>query len=258
MFCENCGFEQSDTAVFCAKCGAQIQKQPPPAEDKRGESANAVVSKAEMRSEFAGQSSPNVVRDQNGNLSWVYEFSFWKNPSILLTAWKVMMLACLAPGLLMFFLSLGDGLFEAFKTSLMVFGIAAGAITVLLAIAYPLLALMYGGKYCVLFKMDDQGVDHIQLKKQFQKAQALGFLTLLMGLAGNNFSAAGAGLMSATRQSMHTTFSKVKSVKINESRHTIYLNETLNHNQVYAEPEDFSLVKDYILSHCPKNAKIKA
>jgi hypothetical protein len=94
------------------------------------------------------------------------------------------------------------------------------------------------------------------LKKQFAKAQALGFLTALAGLAGGNLTAAGAGLMAATKQSQYSTFAKIKSIKIKEKRNTIYLNEFPVHNQIYAPAENFSDIKEYIISHCPKNVKI--
>jgi hypothetical protein len=37
---------------------------------------------------------------------------------------------------------------------------------------------------------------------------------------------------------------------------TIYLNESLNKNQVYAEKEDYLFIKDFILENCSKNVKI--
>lgn len=202
--------------------------------------------------------SPNIKRDADGTLCWVYEYSFWKNPTILLTAWKVFLLACLLPAMIIFFSSLGDGLGEAAQTALMVYGIVAAVLTGLLILSYPLVALLYGGKYCVLFRMNDTGVDHIQLQKQYKKAQAIGFLAMLAGLAGGNPTVAGAGLLSATRQSMHTDFQKIKSVRIRRRRHTIHLNEALKRNQVYADAADFAFVKDYILSHCPETVRMRA
>ncbi len=247
MICRNCGYEQSENAAFCANCGHPMQNQPDKGAHNTPEAA---------KTDRPDRAGANIVMDQNGNMRWVYEFSFWKNASILFTTWKVFMLACLAPGLLMFFLSLSDGLGEALKIALMVYGIGAAAVTVLLAISYPLVALLYGGKYCVLFKMDGTGVDHIQLQKQYRKAQAVGLISVILGLAGSNPTVAGAGLISAARQSMHTDFSKVKSIRIREKRHTIYLNETLFHNQVYAEPADFSFIREYILGHCKRGVRI--
>jgi hypothetical protein len=37
---------------------------------------------------------------------------------------------------------------------------------------------------------------------------------------------------------------------------TVYLNESLNKNQIYAEKEDYPFIKEFILENCPKNVKI--
>lgn len=200
--------------------------------------------------------SPNVTKDQTGSYQWIYEFSFWKNPAILITTYKVMLIAASLPAVFIFFLSLEDGLGQAVKLFVSVLGICIGIITLLTIFAYLLIGFLYGGKYYVLFKMDDQGVNHIQLAKQYKKAQAMGFLTALIGLSSGNISAAGAGLMGAAKQSLYTHFKKVKSVKIRAKRNTIYLNESVTHNQIYADKEDFQFIRDHILKHCAKDIRI--
>lgn len=42
-----------------------------------------------------------------------------------------------------------------------------------------------------------------------------------------------------------------------KSRHVIYVNQVLGHNQVYADDADFDLVRNHIVEHCP-NPKITA
>ena len=65
---------------------------------------------------------------------------------------------------------------------------------------------------------------------------------------------AGTGMLAATRSSSFSEFELVKTVKSVRHRHTIYVNQTLLHNQVYAEAPDFDFVRDYIIRHCT-NAK---
>lgn len=199
-----------------------------------------------------------ITQGPDGTIHWIYEFSFWKNPSILITTWKVLMLSTAFPFLLVFFLTLAEeGFMEALGVAVPIFGMIALGVSVLMGIAYLIVGLIYGGKYIVLFRMDEKGIDHIQLQKQYDKARAMGLLTAAIGLAGGSLTTAGAGLLSASRQSMHTTFSKVRSVKVKERRNILYLNENLNHNQVYIGDEDFAFVRDYILSRCPKNIRIR-
>ena len=155
-----------------------------------------------------------IIKDKNGGYQWMYEYSSWKNPSILITLYSVMLISCSFPALLMFILSLSEGVLEALKIALTIFGICAGILILLAIVAYLLLALFYGGKYYVLFKMDHHGINHIQLVKQFKKAKTLGFLTVLIGLSAKSATTAGLGLMGATKQSLYTSFKKVKMIKI--------------------------------------------
>lgn len=235
MFCRNCGAEIPVNAGSCAGCGAP----------------------AEAGSSAESRPSPHVVRSEDGTLRWVYEYSLWKNPVILFTVWKVLLLSGGIMALFMFFISLGEGFAEAARISLTVFAITAGALTGLLVIAYPFYALINGGKYCVLFEMDEKGVRHIQLGKQYKKAAVIGILTAMLGAASGNMTAAGAGLLGASKSMQTTTFAKVRLVSVKENRRVIYLNEPFGLNQVYAEPEDFGFVRDYILGRLSGKAKIK-
>lgn len=199
----------------------------------------------------------NIIVDEKGGMRWSYRYSFWKNPSVLITTWKVLMLALSFPALLAFVLGLENGFVEAGKISLMILGAGGVALTGLLAMAYVLIGWSYGGEYYVLFRMDRRGVHHIQLKSQYDKAAAMGLLTALIGLTGSNYAVAGAGLMSAMRQGLYTDFSRVRSIKVREKRNIIYVNEVLSRNQIYAEDGDFALVRDYIIQHCPKGIRIR-
>lgn len=200
--------------------------------------------------------SENITRSSTGSYNWMYEFSLWKNPAVLITVFKVLLLAMIVPALLMFFLTLEDGIGDAFKLLVSMLGIGVVLMFVLMIAGYVMLSLAYGGKYYVLFKMDNKGVNHIQLDKQHKKAHALGFLTALTGLSSGNISAAGAGLLGASKKSLYTNFKKVSSVKFSPNRNTIYLNELLNKNQIYVSKEDFIFVKEFILKNCPKNIKV--
>ena len=145
---------------------------------------------------------------------------------------------------------------DAIRLSATIFAYGVIGMAILLIIAYVFVGFLYGGKYYVLFKMDDKGVNHIQLDKQYKKAQALGYLSALIGLSSGNLTTAGSGLMAATKQSLYTSFKKVKSIKVAKARNTIYVNETLSRNQVYVSNEDFDFVLEHILNNCPKNVRV--
>lgn len=246
MFCENCGYETLGDSVFCEGCGKPL-----------GSLKNAQVNEGLSDvSEVELTEKKSNITVQGADLQWMYEFSFWRNPAILITLIKVLLISVLILVFFMFIITLGDGLVEALSVAGTILGYGVPVMVVLLGVSYVLVGLLYGGKYCVLFKMDDKGVYHIQLEKQFKKAQALGLLTALVGLSGGNITAGGAGLMAATKQSLYTSFKKVKSVKAVRSRNTIYINESMTRNQLYVENEDFDFILHHIVKHCPKNIRI--
>jgi len=134
-------------------------------------------------------------------------------------------------------------------------GIVAGIMTVLLLIAYPIVMIINGGKYCVVFEMDTIGVNHIQLQKQFKKQQTFAMITVLAGIIAGNIQATGAGLLAGSKQSLYSKFSSVKTIIVHRKRHVIYVNGNLVHNQIYAEKKDFDTVLNHIIKYAPK-AKI--
>ncbi len=277
MYCESCGKSIDDDSKFCEHCGNKVEEEMH--DDRKTEETQETAEKEieliQEEAEFDEttlvkkienvQKSPleqetriseNITRSSRGSYKWMYEFSLWKNPAVLITVFKVLLIALMVPAFLMFFLTLGEGIGEAFKLLLSMLGIGAVLMTVLMIAGYVMLSLAYGGKYYVLFEMDKKGINHIQLDKQHKKAQALGFLTALSGLSTGNISAAGAGLLGASKKSLYTNFKKVKSVKFYPKRNTIYLNEAFNKNQIYASKEDYFFVKEFILENCPKNVKL--
>ena len=231
MDCRHCGKAIKEEAAFCEHCGERVM-----ADDK--------VMAANI------QPSTGMTQSSNGKIRWVYEMNMWKNPTLLITIWKISLLASLAPALLMFFLSLEQGIFEAIILSLKVGGMVVGIITALLMLAYPLVTIINGGKYCVVFEMDEKGIHHIQMQKQFKKSQTLAMIGAVVGTLAGSPSTIGGNLLAGSKQSLYTQFSKVKKIIVNKRRHVIYLNEALKHNQIYVSSEDFDYVHQFILKRC--------
>ena len=254
MFCENCGKKRIANEAFCEGCGHPFPKTESNEDPVISEEIK--VETVEVKTDESLQNNHGNITIKGSDMQWMYEFSFWKSPVLIITLFKVLLISVLALALMMFFITLGDGFQDAINVFLTILGLVGGILLVLLAAAYVLVGLLYGGKYFVLFKMDDKGVNHIQLDKQYKKAQALGFLTALIGLSSGNLTTAGSGLMAATKQSLYTSFKKVKSIKVAKARNTIYVNETLSRNQVYVANEDFDFVLEHILNNCPKNVKV--
>ena len=200
-----------------------------------------------------------VTLCNDGKYRWVYPFDMLKNPVILFTVWKVLGISFFAVWLFLNIINVIENGFETevFFNTAKVFLILGLVFFVIGIIAYLIVANQYGWRYMVIFEMDDKGIIHRQMEKQFDKVKASGWLTAMIGAAAGKPSAAGAGLLAATHDSLSTDFDKVKRIKISRAHHTIYLNAPFSNNQVYVKDEDFDLVKNYILDHIPEEVSSK-
>lgn len=241
MICQKCGQQSPADSRFCEHCGAPFGEPLP--------KPQAIPQPA------ARQVSPGVMMGEDGVMRWVYEMDMWKNPTLVITIWKVLMLTSFAPGLLTFFLTLEDGFGAALLAFVKIMALVLVIVTGLMLLAYPLVSILNGGKYCVMFEMDDRSVKHIQMDKQFKKNQVLALIVSLAGAMAGNVQATAAGMLAGSKQSLTSDFGKVKSITVNEKRHVIYVNENLSRNQIYADPADFAFIKNTIISRC-KKAKV--
>ncbi|MCR5775273.1 MAG: hypothetical protein K6G42_09340 [Lachnospiraceae bacterium] len=197
----------------------------------------------------------NILLGPDGIYRWVYEMSMYKNPTIFITICKVLGLSLGIVYLFVLFLTVPSGGMDD------LIGLTGGFMLIMLfllalgGVAYLIVAASYGGKYVVLFEMNDTGIKHIHIRSQFKKAQKIGLITAFIGGAAGNLTAAGAGLSASARDTSASTFANVKRVKAYRRRNLIKVDQLLNKNQVYAGEADFDFVYGYISSRCV-NAKI--
>ena len=257
MFCPNCGFQTDDHAHFCEQCGISLKHSEMPANAVTNEQAQASPGQRTMMQ--GRKVTENIYLCPDGMYRWIYEFRMMKNPAILFTLLKIF--GGIFGGIWIFetVLMLFDGGFdtEVFLHNTIAIAVIALVMLVIAFISYVIVAAMNGWKYIVLFEMNDEGVTHTQMQKQFEKAQALGWLTAMAGALTGNLTTAGIGINTAIHNSLHSDFSKVRNIRIRRRQHTVYVNELLRKNQVYAEPADFDFVSDYIHARIPADAAKK-
>ena len=202
------------------------------------------------------QPTANIRRGPDGVYRWIYPFDMRKNPTLLFTVWNVLAIAFGAAFLLTLLITaLGGDLDPAgFLRLLKGFALLLLVFLVIGWIAYRIVAGRYGGKYLVIFEMDEEGVTHRQMPEQFETAQALSWLSFM---TAPDAGSAGAALLAASKSESRVRFSALKSVRVLRRRSTIKVNERLEHSQVYAAPEDFDFVLDYILARVPAGTKIR-
>ena len=200
----------------------------------------------------------NIYLCPDGKYRWIFEFPMLKNPVILFTVFKVLGISAAIIAIFMLLVDLiDDGSITPPETDelMIAFWVILFFIGVVI-ISYTILAAMYGFKYMVLFEMDEEKVVHIQMSKQFEKAQAIGWLTAMVGLASGRIGAAGTGMLAAARNTSTSDFVNVRQVIGNRWMRVIKVNKLLDHNQIYVEPSDYDFVFNYISQRCV-NAKVR-
>ncbi len=244
MICPNCGRELPEGTKFCIGCGADLRQS-------ADSGVHIEVDPFPPQSE-GKMISNNIMLSSDGKYRWMYEMSLFKNPTVFLLIWKIFFFLVLGIFVFMTILSLTEGYDpagEILLNYLKYFGIAVLGMTALIGISYLIYAAIMGGKYSVIFEMDEAGINHRQMPKQAEKTEKIATFAMLAGMASGKYYMAGAGA-AAARTEMYSDFSKVKKVKAYPRRNLIKVNQTLTHNQVYAANEDFEFVRNFILSHC--------
>lgn len=199
-----------------------------------------------------------IKKCEDGTYRWIYEFNMLKNPIILLTILKIFALILIGMWLFFGLFSIKDeGFAGAFVYEAKALLIPAAVLFALSIVSYLILAGIYGWKYIVLFEMNEEGIRHIHMAKQFKKAEAVGWLTALVGAVAGSPGVSGTGLLAATKQETASEFSKVNKMKVLREFHTIKIDALLNHNQIYADGEDYDFVVEYIKARIPNTAKVK-
>lgn len=246
VFCSSCGSPLPPGTKFCSNCGTPAVQ-------------NSAAAPQNTYSGFQPAQEP-VTGDRirlcpDGKYRWIYSFKMLRNPTILFTVFKVLAIAGAVPALLTMIMDIADNGISGVVTGLKVYGIMVLIFLPLSLLAYLIVALMFGKEYIVLFEMDENGVVHAQQPKQYKKAQAIGWLTSMAGTVSGNIGMVGQGMLVASRNSLVSDFSSVKSLTSLKNRNTIKVDSAMSHNQVYVPDEDYDFVWGYITSHCP-GAKI--
>lgn len=190
----------------------------------------------------------SITLCEDGKYRWVYELKMFRNPAVFLTVFKVLAISSLLPFMIVV---IADG-FKNFTSSLKVFLIILGIMFILCMIGYTVTAVLFKGRYCVVFTMDEDRITHAQQEKQYRKAQLAGIITAMAGAAAGKPGPAGTGLLAASRSELTSDFSTVKSIKVFPRQNMIRLDAPLSHNQIYCDDDAMEFVEKFIREKCAK------
>ena len=258
MFCPKCGTPLPDDAKFCGACGTKIEI-PEANGPIVSEPVVAETAAEEPASQPQGRKvTENIVFGTDGKYHWYYEFKLMNNPTIILLLFKIFFWIFIGMFVFANLIVLGHNYsFKMFLDLGKVFILMYLGFCVLTCIGYLIYAMMQGWKYCVMFEMDEDGVTHTQMPSQFKKSQAAASILVFLGAVAGKPGAMGTGMLAGTKSCMRSNWSSVRSIEIFRKHDVIKVNERLNKNQVYALPEDFEFVENFIKSHVTKKCDIR-
>ena len=178
-----------------------------------------------------------VTLCQDGKYRWVYDVNLLTNPSVFITVIKVLLISVIITYAFVLGICLLDGNMseESFLSLTKVFGIVAAVLLGLGIVGYIVYAIIVGGKYTVLFTLDDNELVHQEYGKTLEKARLIGELSMIAGAAGGSVRGTGTGLLAKRRTSMTTRLNRVRRVKPCRWMNMIKVNERWSRNRVYVK-----------------------
>jgi hypothetical protein len=212
-----------------------------------------------MHDTVAGSESASgaLVIDGSG-YRWLVDVNLWRDTVLPGTLLKVIAAAAAAPALLLLLVEALEGnAAGGLRAAVQVYGIVAGVLLALFAVAYPLFVLMKGGRYAALFEMDAHDVRHIEMPASAERTALLTWVGVLAGAAARNPTAMGSSLLGGARREMVTRFADVRKVVVDERRHVIRLvARDMTRNLLYTPPADFARIRDAVLERCRPDVRV--
>ena len=255
MFCQNCGNQLNDGARFCPGCGAptggaapsqpQMNAQPPQFDTP------PMMQSQPGAQQTAGYALPDGIElTDDGTFFWTYEHNLWKNPTILYTILKVMLIAVGVTFLIIAGISLSEGSLDLEFMLTLGVGLTVGLV-VLTLLGYAVFAMISGGKHDMLFFMDEERVVHTVMPKVADRGKRINEAAIIIGALSGNLTLTGMGMANYGRTTTDSPFADVKSIVQDRAHDLIKVRSGFDFNQIYASPAQYDFVLSHIASHCP-------
>ena len=198
-----------------------------------------------------------VTLCQDGKYRWVYDVNLFTNPTVFFDVVKVMFISLVIVAIIVLLIGAcsGDLTVDMLKGLGTGFCFGFGGIVALSLLGYIVYAIIVGGKYTVLFTLDEKELVHQEYGKTLEKAKLIGELTMLAGAAGGRVGTVGTGLLAKSRTTMTSELKNVRRVIPRRWMNTIKVNQLLFKNRVYVKKADFDFVYQFLCEHCVNRKK---
>lgn len=194
----------------------------------------------------------------SGRFRWLHEVNLWRDPTLPSLLFKILLLAGVAPAVLVLAVETFEGSpVQGFQVAAQIYLIVTGVLMLLFVLSYPVFILFKGGRYPILFEMDDREVRHIEMPSSADRSRLMAWVGLIAGLAARNPTVMGSSLLALSRSQMATRFRDVRKVVVYRRRGVMRLiARDMTRNLIYVDREHFQEVVDHVLARCPRETRI--
>lgn len=194
-----------------------------------------------------------IFKEEDGTYDWIYCMNMMKDRSMFTFYFKIVGLCFLPIVIMMIWMAASSRLsMSTFLITMLSFG----GVLLVVIFAIWLVNTMYGGKYMMIYQMNEEGITFSQTTDQAAMTRAIAAASAAVSAAGGNTGGVISGTgMTLRANAYHSKFSKVRSVKCVRKDNLIWVNTFLQYQQVYVPKSAFNFVWNYISERCV-NAKI--
>jgi len=190
-----------------------------------------------------------VTIQNNNKFFWEINVPIFQNHVIL----KDLGIALGIPfGLLIFILLIisgGDMSADGILYPLIIIGL-------LFIAGFLFIMIVYGGNYCAGYVIDNKGILNYTQEKQAKGNKIINSLLIVVGLLSGKPSAAGAGILAQSRQSVLVKWKNIRKVKVYPNSKTIVVKGGFAEKiALFCNDDNFEYVKDIILSKVNVNGE---
>ena len=131
-----------------------------------------------------------VALCEDGKYRWRYDVNLFKNLKIFWLVWKVLFFSFMIVFLFVIIFDITNWGFtqERIINNLKFFAYFLVGMTCVSSFGYSVYAAIMGGKYCVVFEMDEVGINHRQTDSQAKKAKKIAGVTAAAGAASGSLT----------------------------------------------------------------------
>ncbi len=188
---------------------------------------------------------------------WVYDVNLWKDTILPVMFIRILLLAALAPALVLFAVTALEG--EPGKGLLLfiqVYGMTACGLIALFIVVYPVFIVIKGGRYSILFEMDDHGIRHIEMPRTARRSEVMSWAGFAAGVLAKNPTLMGSSLLAGSKSQSYSAFQNVRKIIHHKRKGVMRLIcRDMTRNLIYLHPADAEFVGKFITEHCKKDVQ---